>query len=217
MNLAFFTGAHGGDYLAVQRAIDTGLVDGRVVAMVATDKASGALGRYRQSPGADWRVLDFTGGRRTADFAEARSFLAAHAIDLVLLAGFPFIVPADLVADYQGCMVNAHHSLLPAHPGLYRKEARVSSTDRFLGATVHLVDAGIDTGDILYQAVFPNTGMDDFDGILRRYRRAQDLMIVQCVRDLGRGRRRGHAFNRRNDTVFSPAIDADIFEGMKDG
>ncbi len=215
MNLAFIIGAHGGDYLAVQRAIDASLIDASVVAMVATEAAANGLTRYREIPNADYQVLSFENNKRNEHFVAVSGFLACHSIDLVLLAGFPFILPVDLIDQYPGRIINAHHSLLPAHPGLYRKETRVSSTDRFLGATVHRVNAGVDTGEILYQAVFPNTGMADFDTILWRYRQAQDVMIVQCVRDFSLGRPAGHSASRHCKTLFSPAIDKDILEGMR--
>lgn len=217
MNLAFFIGPHGGDFLAVQSAIDKGLISAKVTAMVGVKDGSPALDRYRQLSGGDSLVRSFARQHRSSHFRQAQDFLQAREIDLLLLAGFPFIVPPELLDAYPNRIINAHHSLLPSHPGLYRKEARVASTDRFLGATVHRVDAGVDTGKILYQAVFPNTGMVDFNAILRRYRQAQDLMIVQCIRDLSRGLERTHSHCRCADTLFSPAIDTDIIQGMGDG
>jgi phosphoribosylglycinamide formyltransferase-1 len=133
-----------------------------------------------------------------------------------MLSGFRHLLPADFVSVFDGKIVNGHHSILPAHPGLYRKEDRVESTDRFLGATMHRVDTGIDSGEILYQAVFPNSGTSDMKTILKRYRKAQDLMSVQCVRDMRLSRKRSHSWSMCGATLFSPAIDEDIVREMGD-
>ena len=67
---------------------------------------------------------------------------------------------------------------------MFRKEELAASHDKFLGATVHRVDEGMDTGPILAQAAFPNYGLQAFDRVLRTYRFIQDVLMVQVFRDL---------------------------------
>jgi len=80
----------------------------------------------------------------------------AHRVDVVALAGFLKLVPAGVVAAFQGRMLNIHPALLPAFggKGLYGMNvhrAVVRSGARFSGPTVHFVDEAYDTGPILAQ------------------------------------------------------------------
>jgi phosphoribosylglycinamide formyltransferase-1 len=77
--------------------------------------------------------------------------LEDHSIDLVALAGFMRIVPAEFLADWQGQIVNIHPSLLPKHKGLKTHEACLVKGEKVTGATVHLVTPDLDSGEILGQ------------------------------------------------------------------
>ena len=155
---------------------------------------------------------DFSFPYRNTSFAKALHLMDTLPLDYVFLTGFQFLLPPDFVNFFQGRILNSHHSLLPAHPGLFKKEKLVISDDKFVGATIHLVDEGVDTGTILSQAVFPNYGMENFDQILKLYRYAQDVMAVQCVRDIGCGGDRNRKVTTENYIMFNPGIENDISE-----
>jgi phosphoribosylglycinamide formyltransferase-1 len=85
------------------------------------------------------------------------------AIDVIALAGFMRIIPADFVARWAGRMINIHPSLLPRHPGLKSHDAVLAAGEATTGATVHVVDAEVDSGAILGQvevAVLPGDTPD---------------------------------------------------------
>ncbi|WP_311777917.1 phosphoribosylglycinamide formyltransferase [Trueperella abortisuis] len=78
-------------------------------------------------------------------------------IDVVVLAGYLAIVPAEVTRAYAGRMINIHPSLLPAYggPGMYGlrvHEAVLAAGESVTGATVHLVTDEVDGGPILSQA-----------------------------------------------------------------
>ena len=80
------------------------------------------------------------------------------AIEMVALAGFMRIIPAQFVARWAGRMVNIHPSLLPRHPGLRSHAAVLAAGEPTTGATVHVVSDEVDAGAILGQvevAVLP--------------------------------------------------------------
>ncbi|WP_118857064.1 phosphoribosylglycinamide formyltransferase [Sphingomonas mesophila] len=77
--------------------------------------------------------------------------LRASKIDLVALAGFMRIIPADFVGRWAGRIVNIHPSLLPRYPGLHTHQVAIDNGDAKSGATVHLVTAEVDSGEILGQ------------------------------------------------------------------
>lgn len=80
-----------------------------------------------------------------------QQILDAARIDLIALAGFMRIVPADFLARWDSRIVNIHPSLLPKHKGLKSHEACLAAGDKVSGATVHLVTPDLDAGEILGQ------------------------------------------------------------------
>jgi phosphoribosylglycinamide formyltransferase-1 len=84
--------------------------------------------------------------------------LDAAGINLIALAGFMRIIPADFLKRWDGRILNIHPSLLPRYKGLGTHEACLAAGDKVSGATVHLVTPELDSGEILGQvevAVLP--------------------------------------------------------------
>ena len=81
--------------------------------------------------------------------------VAAYAPDLVVSAGFLKLVGPAFLAAFGGRMINTHPALLPSFPGLHGPRDALAYGVKVTGATVFLVDAGVDTGVILAQAAVP--------------------------------------------------------------
>ena len=80
----------------------------------------------------------------------------AYKPDLIVLAGFLVVIPAEMIAEYRNRMINIHPSLIPAfcgtgYYGLKVHEAALKRGVKVVGATVHFVDEGTDTGPIILQ------------------------------------------------------------------
>jgi phosphoribosylglycinamide formyltransferase-1 len=82
-------------------------------------------------------------------------------VDLIALAGFMRILPADFVERWRGRILNIHPSLLPNYKGLGTHEAVLKSGDKSTGATVHLVSDQLDSGEILGQVEIAVLAGDD--------------------------------------------------------
>ena len=79
------------------------------------------------------------------------AWLVGHGVTLVVCAGFMHLLRPHFLARFPDRVVNVHPSLLPQFPGPYPiEEALAAGVDR-TGATVHLVDEGVDTGKVLRQ------------------------------------------------------------------
>jgi phosphoribosylglycinamide formyltransferase-1 len=87
--------------------------------------------------------------------------LRRHGVQCVVLAGFMRIVTPVLLDAFPNRVVNIHPSLLPAFPGAHAQADALAYGVRVTGCTVHLVDAGVDTGPILAQATVPVHDDDD--------------------------------------------------------
>lgn len=80
----------------------------------------------------------------------------AYKPDLIVLAGFLVVIPPEMIAEYRNHMINIHPSLIPAfcgtgYYGLKVHEAALKRGVKVVGATVHFVDEGTDTGPIILQ------------------------------------------------------------------
>ena len=102
----------------------------------------------------------------TTYWQSLQSALEAAAIDVVALAGFMRIIPADFVDRWSGRMINIHPSLLPKYRGLHTHQSAIDNRDTVTGATVHLVTPEVDSGAILGQvevAIMPGDTADSLD------------------------------------------------------
>lgn len=129
----------------------------------------------------------------------------AHAPDLVVGAGFMKVVsPAFL--DGIGCpMLNTHPSLLPDFPGAYAVRDALAAGVAVTGATVHRVDAGLDTGPVLGRAEVPVRSDDTETTLHERIKTAERRLLVEVVRRCARtdphaAPRRPHDLTRRGRT-----------------
>jgi phosphoribosylglycinamide formyltransferase-1 len=110
--------------------------------------------------------------------------IAAHAPDLVVSAGFMKIVGPAVLDAFGGRFINTHPALLPAFPGAHAVRDALAAGATVTGATVHVVDAGIDTGPVLAQrevAVLPG---DDEARLHDRIKDVERELLVQTVAEL---------------------------------
>jgi phosphoribosylglycinamide formyltransferase-1 len=110
-----------------------------------------------------------------------------HHIDLIVLAGFLSILKGDIVRRYSSRIVNLHPSLLPKFggDGMYGERvhrAVLDAGEKESGCTVHLVDAGVDTGPILLQRKVPVLSGDTPDTLAERIHTEEHIAIVEAVK-----------------------------------
>ena len=110
--------------------------------------------------------------------------LAAVDPDLVVSAGFMKIVGPAVLEAFGGRLINTHPALLPAFPGAHAVRDALAAGVPVTGATVHVVDAGVDTGPVLAQrevAVLPG---DDEARLHERIKHVERELLVQTVAEL---------------------------------
>jgi phosphoribosylglycinamide formyltransferase-1 len=107
--------------------------------------------------------------------------VAAHRPDLVVSAGFMKILGPEFL-DGIGCpMLNTHPALLPAFPGPHPVTDTLAYGVKVTGATVHLVDAGVDTGPVLAQAPVEVRPGDTVDELHERIKIEERRLLVGTV------------------------------------
>jgi phosphoribosylglycinamide formyltransferase 1 len=118
--------------------------------------------------------------RQAFDAAMAETLLQ-HGVSWVVLAGFMRIVTPVLLDAFPHRVINIHPSLLPAFPGVNAQAAALAYGVRIAGCTVHLVDAGTDTGPILAQGAVPVVDGDTEESLSARILHREHEILVHVL------------------------------------
>ena len=106
---------------------------------------------------------------------------AVHTPDLVVSAGFLKLAGPTFLARFPGRYINTHNALLPAFPGMHGPRDALAYGVRITGATLFVVDAGVDTGPILAQVAVPVLDDDTEDSLTERIKQAERAQLVEQV------------------------------------
>ena len=104
------------------------------------------------------------------------------ATDLIVSAGFMRILSAEFVERFK--VINTHPALLPKYPGAHAVRDALAAGEVTTGTTVHWVDAGVDTGEIIAQQVVEIAAGDTEASLHERIKIAERLLIVEVLREL---------------------------------
>jgi phosphoribosylglycinamide formyltransferase-1 len=163
-----------GDYPArvVAVGVDRDCAAVEIAASAALPTFRVRLGDYPERPAWDAAITEAT---------------AAHQPDLVVSAGFMKILGPQFLSRFLGRVVNTHPALLPAFPGAHAVPASLDYGVRVTGCTVHLVDAGMDTGPILAQEAVPVLDGDDEATLHERIKVVERRLLVDVLAALATG------------------------------
>jgi phosphoribosylglycinamide formyltransferase-1 len=159
--LGVLVSGSGTNLQAVIDAVKSGRLHAKIGVVVSNVATAKALDRARAA-GIPTVVVDHKAHpSREAFDAAVVEVLRAHGTHCVVLAGFMRIITPVLLDAFPHRVVNIHPALLPAFPGVHAQAQALAYGVRVSGCTVHLVDAGMDTGPILAQATVPVLDGDD--------------------------------------------------------
>jgi phosphoribosylglycinamide formyltransferase 1 len=169
----------------------------RVVAVgVDRDCPAVEIARAASLPTFTVRLPDYRG--RDAWDAALTQATAAHAPDLIVSAGFMKILGPQFLSAFSGRVLNTHPALLPAFPGAHGVAEALAHGVKVTGCTVHLVDAGTDTGPILAQQAVPVHDGDDEATLHERIKIVERQLLVDVVAAVVTG---GMTWNGRKATI----------------
>jgi phosphoribosylglycinamide formyltransferase-1 len=124
--------------------------------------------------------------------------VSAHSPDLIVSAGFMKILGPQFLTRFCGRILNTHPTLLPAFPGAHGVAEALAYGVKVTGCTVHLVDAGTDTGPILAQQPIPVLDDDDEATLHERIKVTERQLLVDVVAAVATG---GVTWNGRKATI----------------
>lgn len=120
--------------------------------------------------------------------------------DIVALAGFMMVLQPEFIAAFPKKIINIHPALLPKFPGLDTHARAVEAGEKTHGCTVHLVDAGIDTGPIVAQGAVDVLPTDDPHTLSVRVLSVEHRLYPWTLSMIARG----EITLRGGEVVYSP-------------
>lgn len=130
----------------------------------------------KASHGYDVPVVMFDHHPNEEGFVERIRELAP---DLILVAGFPHLIPKQVYSSARIAAINAHPAILPEYRGANPYFHVIANGEKETGVTLHLLDSGFDTGDILAQSTIPIAPRETMGTLVKRLAQlAADEMVV---------------------------------------
>jgi phosphoribosylglycinamide formyltransferase 1 len=153
----------------------------RVVAVGADRPGTGGVERAR-ARGIPTFVEVVTDHARREEWDEALTAqVTSYAPDLVISAGFLRLAGPAFLAAYGGRYVNTHNALLPSFPGIHGPRDALEYGVKVTGATLFIVDEGVDTGAIVAQVAVPVLDDDTEDTLTERIKVAERAQLVEHI------------------------------------
>src|SRR5688572_17364573 len=151
MKIGILISGRGSNMVALIDAVTSGEIPRSEVAVVISDKADAAGIDKARERDVEAIVIERAGRSRVEHDAEMVAELRERGVELVCLAGYMRLLSPDFIHAFPNKIVNIHPSLLPAFPGLDAQRQAIEHGARVSGCTVHYVDEGLDSGDIILQ------------------------------------------------------------------
>jgi phosphoribosylglycinamide formyltransferase-1 len=189
MRFAVLVSGQGSNLQALLDAQLRGALAPAEVALVICNRPGAPALARAAAAGVPAVLVDHTRHPNRRSFEDALLIeLRAAEIEAVVLAGFMRILTDHFVGAFPLRILNTHPALCPAFPGVYAPRQALDYGVKMTGCTVHLVDSGVDTGPIVFQAVVPVEDDDDEVSLHDRIRAHEHALLPEAARLLAAGR-----------------------------
>ncbi|MCR8997342.1 phosphoribosylglycinamide formyltransferase [Brevibacillus sp. 7WMA2] len=185
MRIAVFASGSGSNFEAIVQATRDGRLPFVEVALLVCDQAQAYAIKRAERLGIP--VFLFS----AKDYVSKEAFeqeilvqLKQEEIDFIILAGYMRLIGNVLLTSYQGRMINLHPSLLPAFPGKDAIKKAWEYGVKVMGATVHFVDEGMDTGPIIDQEVIFVHKEDTEESLQQKIHEVEHRLLIRVLQGL---------------------------------
>lgn len=167
-----------------------GNADGEVALVLSNNPKAGVIDRARRGFDQAVHVPVVLFDRPTFYQTEQIGrLLQNQGIDLLVLAGFMWLMPGELVRAFANRIINIHPALLPKFGGKgmyghYVHEAVVTAGETESGITIHYVNERYDEGQIIFQAACPVTPTDTPDDVARKVQALEHAHYPRVIKEV---------------------------------
>lgn len=153
-------------------------------------KGEDSLLRPHSASRASMGEQGFGGQARERLSAVISAILRGRKTDLVVMAGWTVLIPSSFVRDFRGRIVNIHPSILPSYPGMGERaikaqwEARWDRDAPPAGCTLHYVDEGMDTGEIIMRGIVYPRDYHSIEEFAEAIHKKEDEVLCRGIKKL---------------------------------
>ncbi len=183
LRLGILGSGKGSNFRSILEAIRSGNLDAEAVIVVSDVEGAGILQLAEEAGVRSATVIDRRYRTKLSPENEAGlvAILQDARVDLVVLAGYMRMVKAPLLEAFPRRIINIHPSLLPKFPGLEAWKQALEAGETQTGCTVHYVDAGMDTGEIIAQAKVPILPGDTAESVHARIQAEEHKLYPSVI------------------------------------
>jgi phosphoribosylglycinamide formyltransferase-1 len=188
LRLGVLGSGRGSNLEAIASAINEGRIPANLAAVLSDQPGARILELGRRYSARTEMVVPTTPRGRLDAETEGKfvDVLREENVDLVVLAGFMRIVGPVFLAAYPRRIINIHPSLLPKHRGANAAAQALAAGDETTGCTVHYVDEGVDTGEIIAQREVPVLPGDTAEALQARIQAAEHELLPSVIATFAR-------------------------------
>ena len=180
-NLAILISGRGSNMLNIVDACNNKTLSSKVKIIISNNKNSTGLTKVKKK-GIKTKIIH---ENQIKKFEQKLSqILLEEKINLICLAGFMRILSEEFLCNWKKKVINIHPSILPAFRGLNAVKQAIEKKVKYSGCTIHYVDKGIDTGEIIDQRIVKVLKTDNEKKLAKKILKEEHILYIKVIETL---------------------------------
>ena len=182
-NLAILISGKGSNMLNIVDACNNKTLSSKVKIIISNNKSSTGLAKVKKK-GIKIKIIH---ENQIEKFEKKLSqILFEEKINLICLAGFMRILSEEFLCNWKKKIINIHPSILPSFRGLNAVKQAIEKKVKYTGCTIHYVDEGIDTGEIIDQRIVKVLKTDNEKKLAKKILKEEHILYIKVIQTLER-------------------------------
>ena len=180
-NLAILISGRGSNMLNIVNACYNKTLSSKVKIVVSNNKNSSGLAKVKKKGVKTAIIYENQINKFEKELSQ---ILLEEKINFICLAGFMRILSKDFLRNWKKKIINIHPSILPAFKGLDAVKRAIEKKVKYTGCTIHYVDKGIDTGEIIDQRVVRVLKKDNEEKLAKKILKEEHILYIKVIETL---------------------------------
>ena len=186
LNLGILISGRGSNMLNLVNASQRGLINSKIKIVISNNNNSSGIDKAKRK-NIKTKIINQKDYESKKDFENAlTNTLKNQNVDLVCLAGFMSILSKKFLKEWHRKVINIHPSLLPSFRGKNAVKQALENRVKTAGCSVHFVDEGIDTGEIISQEKVSVSSNDDEETLGKKILKKEHVLYIKVIKELER-------------------------------
>ena len=180
-NLAILISGRGSNMLNIVDACNNKILSSKVKIVVSNNKNSSGLAKVKKKGVKTAIIYENQINKFEKELSQ---ILLEEKINFICLAGFMRILSKDFLRNWKKKIINIHPSILPAFKGLDAVKRAIEKKVKYTGCTIHYVDKGIDTGEIIDQRIVKVLKTDNEERLAKKILKEEHILYIKVIKTL---------------------------------